>query len=73
MAPHGMLSQDIIWLCTFLNQIEYLLTNPTFIYCDNQSCIQQIYNHEVEMRPKHVDTLFHATKDQQEKTNLQTL
>ncbi len=56
-AAHG--AKEALWLRQFIGQIFSPFTNPTTLFCDNQSAIALTKDHQYHARTKHIDIRFH--------------
>jgi len=56
-AAHA--SKEALWLRQFIGQVFKPLTEPTTLFCDNQSAIALTRDHQYHARTKHIDIRFH--------------
>jgi len=55
-------TKEIIWLRWLLTDMEVSLSNPTPMYCDNQSSIKIAHNSVFHERTKHIEIDCHLTR-----------
>jgi hypothetical protein len=53
---------EAIWIQKLLSELGFPQTDPTIIYCDNQSAIALSENPKYHSCSKHVNTHYHFTK-----------
>ena len=54
---------EAIWMRKVLVGLFGSHSNPTVIYCDNQSCIKLLINLVFDDRSKHIDIWYHHLRD----------
>jgi len=54
-------TKEVIWMRTFLTSIECPQLWPTWLYCDNWSCIKLVHNLKSLRRTKHINVVFHIS------------
>jgi hypothetical protein len=63
-AAHA--TKEIIWLRTFLMEINFQQNLPTSLFVDNQSAIALTKNSEFHNRTKHIAVRFHFIREKVE-------
>ena len=57
-ATHA--AKEALWLRTFIDQVfGGNIEKPMMLYCDNQSAIALMKDHQYHARTKHIDVCFH--------------
>ena len=56
-------SKDAMWLRNLLSDLCSAEHEPTFIHCDNQSCIKLSKNLMFHDRSKHIEMRYHYVQD----------
>ena len=56
-ATHA--AKEAMWIQTFLTEVARPLTQPTTLYCDNQSAISISKNDQYHARTKHINICYH--------------
>ncbi len=56
-------TQEVFWIQSLLEEIEYLSSKPATIYEDNQACIGLATNPVHYARSKHIDIKYHFIRD----------
>ena len=54
---HGM--KEALWLCSLLLEIFKPIKPPTTLFCDNQSAIALMQDHQYHAHTKHIDVCYH--------------
>ncbi len=70
-AAHG--AKEALWLRQFIGQIFSPFTNPTTLFCDNQSAIALTKDYQYHARTKHIDIRFHFLRWITEKGDIRLL
>ena len=65
-------TKDAVWMRNLLNEIGVKQTEPTPLFCDNQSTIKLTSNPEFHKRTKHFDIKYHYIREQQEARLIET-
>ena len=52
-------AKEAIWLRNFIGEVFTPFTNPTTLYCDNQSAVAIATNGNFHARTKHIDIRYH--------------
>lgn len=55
--------KEAVWIRRILVDFGLLLSNPTTIFEDNQSCLKLIQEEKLSSKSKHIDTKFYFVKD----------
>lgn len=56
-------SKEAIWLSRFLLDLNFSLTLPVVLHCDNQGAIQLVKNPVYHKRTKHVDLKYFFVRE----------
>lgn len=56
--------REALWLKSFINSINFELTEPIIIYEDNTSCISMAKNPTAHKHSKHIDIKYHFSREQ---------
>ena len=59
----SLATQEVLWMRRLLHSIRSPQSNPTPLFCDNQSAIRLVKNPVFHQRTKHIDTKYHKIKD----------
>jgi len=51
--------KELLWLQTLLTKLSYLVTLPSLLYYDNQSCIALTKNFKFHKCSKHIEIKYH--------------
>jgi hypothetical protein len=63
-------SREAVWLMKLLSDLFSSELEPTFIHCDNQSCIKLTENPVFHDRSKHIEMRYHYVRDMAQKNVL---
>ena len=59
-------AKEIVWMRRLLQDLGCNQLKPTYLFCDNQSAIKLVRNHQFHQHTKHIDLKFHFIRDLQE-------
>ena len=56
-------AKQVLWHCSLLTELEFLLSTPSIIFSDNQSAIVITHHPKFYAHTKHIDIAFHFLQD----------
>jgi hypothetical protein len=60
-AAHA--TKEVLWLRSFLQELDSLVAGPTILKCDNQSAIALCKDNKFHARTKHMDIRYHFVRE----------
>ncbi|TFY51243.1 hypothetical protein EVG20_g11092 [Dentipellis fragilis] len=56
-------TKEVLWLCSLLKELDFGLSSPMILHCDNQASISMSKDHIYHARTKHVDIKYHFIRE----------
>ena len=57
-------AQQAIWMTKIMEELNFIPSSPTLIFCDNKSTISMSKNPMFHGRTKHIELRYHFIRDQ---------
>lgn len=65
-------TQEVIWLSQLLKDMNYSISTPVTLFCDNQGALSPSKNPLYQSRSKHFDVLYHWVREKVEDHTIRT-